>query len=93
MNKLLNFAFKYSKLMSTEREVIEFLYKQKNHIFEGGYSDFVRAMGLPTYQNVSNYRKVILNLQQKNIITITCSENSTRKVSVIGLTTNWQNNV
>ena len=93
MSKLLEFAFNYAKFKPKEREVIEFLYRQKNHIFEGGYSDFVRAMGLPTYQNVSNYRKVILNLQQKNIITITCSENSTRKVAVIGLTTNWQNNV
>ena len=91
MSKILEFAFSYAKLKPKEREVIEFLYKQKNQVFLGGYSNLVREMGLPTYENVSNYRKTILALENKGIVAVTKGNVAGNGVIVaVSLTSNWQ---
>jgi len=94
MNNKIVFAFRYGKLKSKEREIIEFLYNQKNCTFKGGYSGIVRALGLSTYQNVSNYRRTILTLESKNIVVITKGKTKTvGQILAIALSSDWENNI
>lgn len=82
----IEFAFSYAKLKPKEREVIEFLYGYPRKTFEGGYSDLVKAMNLPVYENVSNYRKTILNLTKMRIVEINIPK-------FIKLTADWKERI
>lgn len=94
MNNKIAFAFRYGKLKPKEREIIEFLYSQKDCTFKGGYSDIVRTLGLSTYQNVSNYRRTILTLESKNIVVITKGKTKTvGQILAVALSPDWENNI
>ncbi len=84
----IEFAFNYSKLVPTEREIIEFLYKITDNIFIGGYSDLMKAMTKPVYNNVSNFRKAIIRLSERNIVLISYKKN--RRIDSIQLNPYWE---
>lgn len=61
----------YAKLTPLEREIIEFLNKQEELTgfadFKGGYTDLTLAMG-KKISDVSNVRKTIIRLKDKNLV-------------------------
>lgn len=99
MNNMLKFAFKYGKLPSVQRNIIEFLYLDCNGEFVGNYSDLSRVLGQKVsicvhreikHGNEPNIRKYALKLEKQGILKI--AKNG-RNVKSIALADNWVDNI